>query len=510
MANNEESDAYYETVKQKLRGKGKKELLELLAEVAEYNWDVGRFILERAMMDSGDMEKLVESLLAEIRSVTSEPAWGSEWSGEGHIPDYSHLQQQFASLEKRGCADALLKLGEELWKRGNDQLGKANDEGETGTAIAECMEIVIRAIPKSSLSKPQQLLWAIERQSTDNYDILPDEPFDFMKSGEYGEADWREVAYALESRLLAIGDKWFRRYFVNWLLHAYRSGGLEDRVIPLLEREGDYEELVKVLLREGRREEAKRTCILGYETYVQKGGFPPDSLHDQLLEMAEAEGQYGLAGAYCWDDFCDHASDESYVKLRDVAEKAGCWPAVREAALRFLKTGSRPDHPGEGKEPPTGKTGKKAAKQKWPLPPTEVAHLYKEKPHFSRNFPMTEALLRVAILEKRLDDVIKLHRVVLREQKRSDVIAFGIHIHTANAVSDQYPDVALSIWRFLLDTLLIPEQEGIYKIVEPCLSDMKLIYEKTNRLDEWKALISELKTKHKSNHELLEGLTALE
>ena len=239
MANNEESDAYYETVKQKLRGKSKKELLELLAEVAEYNWDVGRFILERAMMDSGDMEKLVESLLAEIRSVTSEPAWGSEWSGEGHIPDYSHLQQQFASLEKRGCADALLKLGEELWERGNDQLGKANDEGETGTAIAECMEIVIRAIPKSSLSKPQQLLWAIERQSTDNYDILPDEPFDFMKSGEYGEADWREVAYALESRLLAMDDEWFRHYFADWLLHAYRSGGLEDRVIPLLERE-DY------------------------------------------------------------------------------------------------------------------------------------------------------------------------------------------------------------------------------------------------------------------------------
>ena len=51
MKGNDESSYYYETVKQKLRGKGKKELLELLAEVAEYNWDVGRLILESAMMD---------------------------------------------------------------------------------------------------------------------------------------------------------------------------------------------------------------------------------------------------------------------------------------------------------------------------------------------------------------------------------------------------------------------------------------------------------------------------
>jgi uncharacterized Zn finger protein len=505
MEDGDESSYYYEEVKEKLQGKSKKELLELLAEAAENDWSAGRFILGRAMMNSGDMKNLVKSLLDEIRSVTSKPAWSREWSDKSYLPDYSHLYQRFAALKKRAlkeqsCADALLELGDELWKLGNAQLEKSSDEGETGTAITECMEIAIRAVPKSSRSKPEQLLWAIEVESTDNYDILEEKYFDFMESDEYAEADWREVASALESRLLAMGDEWFRHNFVNWLLRAYKSGGLKDRVIPLLEREGDYVELVDVLLEEGRREEAKRKCLFGYEEFAEKGRFPPNRLHRQLLEMAEAEGQYGLAAAYYWDDFCDNPDHESYVKLRDAVEKVGCWPAVREAALRFLKTGTRPDRP----------AAKKTSKRKWPLPPTEVAHLSKEKSYFSRTFPMITPLIRVAILEKRADDVAKLYHALHREEVRTQITAFGINHDIARAVSDKYPDVALSIWRSLMNMLLDHVSPDVCKHVQFFLENMKPIYEKTNRLDEWTALISELKTAHKDEPDLLKSLAAVE
>ena len=178
-----------------------------------------------------------------------------------------------------------------------------HDEGETGSAIGDCMEIVINAIPQSSLSRPEQLLWAIERDSADNYDILCDKYFDFMKSDDYSETDWREVARVIENRLLSMGNDWTRGNFVNWLIRAYEAGGLKERIIPLFEREGDYVRLVDALLKEGRREEARKNCLIGYEKFFKGRSFVRRDLHRRLLEMAEAEERYGLAAAYYCDIF---------------------------------------------------------------------------------------------------------------------------------------------------------------------------------------------------------------
>ena len=82
---------------------------------------------------------MVYSLLSEIHNLTSEHAWSRSWDDVRHLPDYSHVEEQFAELAKKGCADELLELGEELWERGNDQLEECDDEGETGSDIADCM-----------------------------------------------------------------------------------------------------------------------------------------------------------------------------------------------------------------------------------------------------------------------------------------------------------------------------------------------------------------------------------
>jgi uncharacterized Zn finger protein len=80
----------------------------------------------------------------------------------------------------------------------------------------------------------------------------------------------------------------------------------------------------------------------------------------------------------------------------------------------------------------------------------------------------------------------------------------------ALAASDSQPDVALSIWRSLVDTLIGQVKVEAYADARPYLKNMKSLYEEKHRLGEWKALIAELKTTHKLKRRLLEILTAVE
>ena len=362
---------------------------------------------------------------------------------------------------------------------------------------------MINAIPQSSLSRPEQLLWAIERDSADNYGILCDKYFDFMKSGDYSETDWQEVARAIENRLLSTRDGWTRGNFVNWLIRAYETGGLKERIIPLFEREGDYVRLVDALLKEGRREEARKNCLIGYEKFFKKRSFISRDLRQRLLEMAEAEERYGLAAAYYCDIFFDEPTDKNYVTLRDAVEKAGCWPAVREAALRFLETGKRPDRPG----------ALKTDGQNWPLPPTEIARLREETSPRKGEFPKSEPLIRIAILEKRSDDVVELYRALPKKRTWDSWDRYGnrgLDNAVASAVADSHPDIALSIWRSLADTLIGYVKPDAYQAAMPYLKSMKALYKRKNRLGEWKSLISELRTTHKRKRSLMEALRAVE
>ncbi|MDR3165955.1 MAG: hypothetical protein LBU13_10310 [Synergistaceae bacterium] len=493
----------YDDVEEALQSKNKEELLDLITELAGHYTAVKQFILEKYLLDSGSARKLVDSLLDEIHDVTSEHAWSRSWDDVCYLPDYSHLEEQFGELAKKGCADELLELGEELWDRGNKQLEESSDEGETGSAIGDCLKIVMDAIPQSSLSKPEQLLWAIERKSEDNFDILCNSYFDFMKSGNYSESDWQEVAHILENRLLEMGNGWSRNSFVRSLIQAYEAGGLKERIIPLYEREGYYIQLVDALLKEGRREEAKKSCLVGYEESFRKNGSIVSNMHKRLLEMAEADGQYDLAAAYYCDDFFDEPTAESYVTLRGAAEKTGCWPAVREAALNFLETGHRPDRP----------EARKADGGDWPLPPTEVAHLYKETSSRRDKFPQLEPLIRIAILEKRLDDAVKFYRLLPKERtwntwSTHDLCSLDNAV--ANAISDSHTDIALSIWRSLADLMISYVKPEAYYAAQPYLKSMKSLYARKKRLEEWKALITELRTTHKRKRRLMEVLAALD
>jgi uncharacterized Zn finger protein len=433
-----------------LQSRSKGELLDLVNELAERYPDVGRFLRERTLLKAGGMDELVESLRHEIAILTDEPVWSRSWDDRSCLPDYSHLQEQFEGLANENGADALLELGQELLEQSHAQLEEADDEGETCQAIEDCMRVVLRALPKSSLSAPEQLLWYIERESKEEYSILGSKET-FLKEGHYSAADWREVALRLEERLA--GDDAGRWDLKHWQVRAYEESGWTDRIIPFYKREKDYVNLVEALLKEGKRDEARQNCILGCGKSLEKDTYTFEKLHNFLRDMAEDENRHDLAAAYRSDDFWAQPSVESYIALWEAAEKAKCWPAVREAVLHFLETGIRPDLPDARK--------KKAQDLPWPLPPTEVAHFGTVKERFhQRAFPERELLIRVAILEKRPDAVVELYRPFPKERSWNKWDTPQIHDEVAQAVIETHPSVALDIWQTHVDWLIGMQSPG--------------------------------------------------
>ena len=238
---------------------------------------------------------------------------------------------------------------------------QSNDDGDTATAIAECMEVVLAAVPRSSLTPPQQLMWVIDHALMDEFSLL-ESGGKMLESGAYTQIHWREVADFLEARLKSIArpasaafsETYRRNGVLDMLLDAFERSGRRKEIIPLLEKEADscscYGKLVDALLAAGEKEKARLWCIRGFERTVENASGIAAELQGRLREMADKEKKYDLAASYRAEDFFSSASLKTYTELRKAAEKAKFWPSVRGCVLRYLETGQRPDPSGKGKE----------------------------------------------------------------------------------------------------------------------------------------------------------------
>ena len=186
-----------------LTDKSREEFFELLIDLSRRFPDVRRYILEEDQLASGQVDRLVQELMAEIQSLTAEPASYDDWRDEGSALDFSHVEQQLQALVAKNFPNAVLELGEELWTRGVAQVEQSDDQGQTADAIASCMEIVLTALPQSSLSSPEQLLWVIDRALDDEYSLL-NVSGEFLRQPGFTPHHWREVAETLEARLQAM------------------------------------------------------------------------------------------------------------------------------------------------------------------------------------------------------------------------------------------------------------------------------------------------------------------
>jgi len=248
----------------------------------------------------------------------------------------------------------------------------------------------------------------------------------------------------------------------------------------LLEKEADacqnYARLVDVLLAAGERDKARQWCVLGFERTVESAPGIAADLQKRLREMAHAEKNHVLVAAYRAEEFFDRASRQAYTELRKAAENAKVWLPVREGVLRYLETGRRPDADGRGKKSTA-----------WPLPIPEVMRSSSKTSQRHERFPDLDMLIGIAILEKRFDDVVALY-AELRKTKRW---SFETDKTVADAVAETHPQVALDIWRFIVDGLIGQVKPKAYEEAAVYLRRMCKVYQESRRIAEWHDLLGE-------------------
>lgn len=487
-----------------LAGKSREELQALLIDLTLDFPEVACRIRDAAQLETGQIDKIVRSLRKEIRNLTSEDVWFNPWKNEGNLPDYSHVEQQFRALLDGGHADAVFELGEELWRGGVEQIGQSHDEGETAMAIAACLEIVLQALPYTRLSSPEQLLWLVDRELEDEYDLLGGADA-VLNVPRYTATHWREVAAALEGRLRQMGapktggfsDTYRRGRVMSWLRNAYGRSGQQQKVIPLLEEEADrcrsYDALVKALLETGERDRARQWCIRGFKKTIEDAPGIAAGLQERLRQMAEEEGRFDLAAAYRAEDFFDRPAEKTFVELRRAAEKACAWPVVRAGVLAYLQSGRRPEPGGKGKNA-------------WPLPEPEVGKPESREKFRLESFPNREMLIEIALLEERHDEAVALYRELAKTRRWG----WGIDERLARAVAKSHPEVSLQIWKSIADRLIGQVKPKAYQEAAGYLRQMREVFEKTGRLADWKALLAGLRVEHKAKRRLMEVLDGLE
>jgi len=254
-----------------------------------------------------------------------------------------------------------------------------------------------------------------------------------------------------------------------------------------------YGKLVDTLLAAGEKEKGRQWCIKGFERTIETAPGIATELQNRLRQLAEKERKHDLVAAYRAEDFFESVSRKNFVELRKAAEKAKVWVSVRESVLRYLETGQR-------SEPLDG--GKSTV---WLLPRPEVVRPRDKTVARHGRFPDLDALIDIAILEERFDDVVVLYRE-LRKTKR-----WGSETDkaVAEAVTVSHPQVALDIWRAIVDSLIGQVKPKAYEEAAGYLRRICNIYQGNNRTSEWLSLLSELRKEHKAKRRLMEVLDSL-
>jgi len=484
-----------------LKDQTKEQLISLLEEIAGKHSVVREDLQDRLDLSKGSVKKLVTAVRKEIHELSSEPAWSNHWNDEGHIPDYSRVKDRLESLLAKGHADEVVTIGKELVEAGIRQVEMSHDEGETGMEISSCLEIVFRALPKSSLSPVDQMLWLIDAQMEDEYDLCCGAESFWKKKQK--TSDWSAVADILVERLNKLQqikdeDSFSRNYrrdgLSNWIIRALENSDRQEEIIPLCEKEavrtGSYERLVNALMKARRFEEAEQWIHKGIKATQKELPGIAKHLRDTLREMREKEGDWLKVAAFRVEDFLGSPSLTAFDEMRKASDRAKVWPAVRAAALLYLETGKNPQ-----------------LDSSWPLSESGAK---KEAGYPHEKAPMIHTLIDIAIDEKRPDDVLRWydHPKAKRENYRGWDGYQEVSI--AEAVADHYPDRALAIWKDLAERQIALTKPSAYETAAGYLRSIRDLLRKLSREYEWKDYVSRLRQANIRKSRFVETLDRLD
>ncbi|MBU4567282.1 MAG: hypothetical protein KKE29_21400 [Proteobacteria bacterium] len=495
-----------------LQGMTKDDLAQLVLDLARQHPEIVLTIQEREHLISGRVAGIVKSLREDIRELSSEPAWRSRWHGNGEVPNYTPVRRRLEALLSAGYCNQVVELGRDLWQRGNRQVERSDDDGETATQIGACMEVVLRAVKGSSMPAGEQLLWIIDAYLTDEFGMLIPAVRSPLLNG-FRPEDWDQVADALLKRLgkmpasageLEFKPRYQRNQVNEWLRRALKESGREEEIIPLLEREAPmtlcYDTLVEHLLAAGRDQEAHDWAVRGFKATCGSYSGIAWEMEEHLRMMAQKAGDQATVAAYRALEFFDHPSLGSYLELQKAAKACQVWDAVRTVVLHFLEKGERQDLPAS----PPRKGVKVEPPVDWPLP--ELAISWRPERRQMNHEPRYRVLIDIAIHEKRHDDAIALYEA----SRESDRWFDGSDEAVAEAVQETHPDVSLKIWKKIAEDHIARVKLEAYRTASEYLQNMGRVYQRLGQADQWREYLADLRKKHKAKRRLMEVLDELE
>jgi uncharacterized Zn finger protein len=477
------------------------ELLDLLRGMAKKYPSVREDLQHRQKLSKGAVKNIVGDIRKEIRALSEEPAWRNHWNDEGHIPDYSRVEERLESLLEAGHADEVIALGEELLTEGTQQVEMSHDEGETAEEISSCLEVVFRALSRSSLSPADQMLWAIDAELEDEYDLCCGSQYFWKEKHE--TSDWSAVADELLQRLNGLkpdpeDDDFSRNYqrdkLTDRIILALENANRREEAITLCEQEaentGSYTRLVHLLLEANRKKDAVEWIRRGIEATQKTHAGVANSLINILREMREKENNWVSVAAIRAEEFFSMPSSGAYDNLWKASEKARLWPAVRMTALRYLETGQ-----------------KRTPDNFWPLPEAEIRL---EAPARQNKPPMIDVLLDIAIEEKRPDDIVKWYDHGIQKRDRFHRWGENKEDSVAQAIQGTYPERAVAIWKNLAEKQIALTKPSAYETAAHYLKKLRDLLFLLNRLEQWRAYLLDLRKINARKPRLLQTLARLE
>ena len=486
-----------------LKKQTKAQLIELLDELTRAFPDVREFLEDRRKVRSGNADTLLKAIRQEIADIREGPDWDEyeyEYEQEYQPVSFNRLKTYLQALLLAGPAEELLQVGKELINAVNFAIDNYEIEGDIIDEVPACMEIVIQALPASSLSSSEKLIWAVDLELADEYEFCYDVLKNIWNNAD-NKSDWHALADELQKRLNAIrSDNDLRRRVTGWLIAALEQTGREDEIIPLREREaeitGEYTQLIDLLIGEKHYEEAKNWCQKAITNTDPNHLGNISDIEDRLRTIQEKTGDYLSAAAFYADDFFSNPSLHTFQELCKSAQKAKVGPAVEAWARYFLETGHLPRT--------KGRKRKGEPNDKWPLPETRL-----KKDIDPSEGPMIHLLIELAIAEKKPTEVLKWYDIKPSTTNYTWGYMYTPSLNVAQAIKEKYPDRAIEIWKEMAESAISRVQVSGYQEAGTYLREVRDTLKRLNREKEWEAYLSELRNENKRRPRCLEVLDGL-
>lgn len=477
-----------------LDGKTKTQLKELIFELAGKFPQIARELTDRNQLASGNVKSLINRLKKEIREISSEPGWQNYWEHEGYTPDYAEIRTKLEALLKAGHADEVVQLGKELTELSIRQIEESHDDGETAMEIDECMQVIIKALEQSSMTKADKLAWAVDVDLKDNYDA-------FHTVREYldrshTKTDWSALADRLLQQLGKMKSdntkndfqkKFAHDHLSNWIIHALEHAGRREEIIPLCEIEApktdSYIRLVEHLILDKRYVDAEHWIQEGIRKTEKASPGIASNLRDRLKKIRISEKDWVTVATMQAEEFVHHPSERTFLECQEANAKTKTWPKVREHLLAYLEEGKLP------------------WKQKgWPL--GKSTQTISESP-FRNTFPMTNVLIDIAILEKNPEKVLLWYDQSHNNQH--NWINFGDD-KIAKAIQDYAPERAVSIWKTIAEGLIRHTKPSAYEQAAGYLRKIEKVMKRQKKKSQWDRYINSLRGTHARKRRFIEIL----